>query len=96
MVEHPATLFQLALICSLLTACKPSSTATSGLASNTITTNITANSTNLLDPELEIDIDKSSEHLAQGNIFLAEGKLSEAVEQFQLAVRFNPEDEELY
>ena len=53
-----------------------------------------ASSTNV--DEVEFDIDKSTEHLTRGNALLAAGKDREAVEQFTLAVKFNPEDEDLY
>ena len=46
--------------------------------------------------EVEFDIDKSTAHLTRGNELLASGRFQEAVEQFTLAVKFNPEDEDLY
>jgi tetratricopeptide (TPR) repeat protein len=46
--------------------------------------------------EVEVDIDKSAEHLTRGNALLAEGKAGEAVEQFRLAAKFNPEDEDVF
>jgi tetratricopeptide (TPR) repeat protein len=52
--------------------------------------------TNSLPPEIEIDVDKSAEHLTRGNALLNEGKLREAISQFQVAIRFNPDDEDLY
>src|SRR5688572_21665554 len=51
---------------------------------------------NSLPAEIEIDVDKSAEHLTQGNVLLNQGKLREAVEQFRLAIKFNPDDEDLY
>ena len=50
---------------------------------------------NLLE-EVEIDIDKSTEHLVRGNALLEQRQFPEAVEQFKLAVKFNPDDEDLY
>lgn len=46
--------------------------------------------------QAEFDIDKSTEHLTRGNALLAAGNDREAVEHFALAVKFNPEDEDLY
>jgi tetratricopeptide (TPR) repeat protein len=60
-----------------------------------LVTNSHIASTNL-GQEAEFDIDKSTEHLTRGNELLASGRVEEAVEQFALAVRFNPEDEDLY
>lgn len=51
---------------------------------------------NSLPPEVAIDIDKAAEHLTQGNSLLNQGKFREAIEQFQLAIKFNPDDEDLY
>jgi len=89
----------------LLSACKPSPTASgsapASASSNAIRagTNLALSdpqATNLLQEEVEIDIDKSSEHLTRGNDLLQRSKLLEAIEQFQLAIKFNPEDEDLY
>src|SRR5687767_786438 len=69
------------------------SSATNSVPS--ITTNADVNSL-LLSPDAEFDIDRASEHLTRGNQLLAEGKPREAVAEFQLAVKFNPEDEDLF
>lgn len=52
--------------------------------------------TNLPSAEVEIDVDKASEHLIRGNEFLAQGKTREAIAEFELAVKFNPDDEDSY
>lgn len=46
--------------------------------------------------EVEIDVDKSTEHLTRGNALLEQRQFLEAVEEYQLAVKFNPDDEDLY
>jgi tetratricopeptide (TPR) repeat protein len=42
------------------------------------------------------DVDRASEHLGNGNKLLAAGKLNEAIQEFQLAAKFNPDDENNY
>jgi Tfp pilus assembly protein PilF len=44
----------------------------------------------------EIDVDKAVDALTKGNELLAQGKLNEAIEQYSLAVKFNPEDEDTH
>lgn len=45
---------------------------------------------------VEFDIDKATEHLLRGNEHLARQDFAKAVEEFQLAAKFNPEDEDIF
>lgn len=50
----------------------------------------------LIEDAPEIDIDKATEHLLRGNQLLSERKLRDAIQEFRLAARNNPDDEDIY
>jgi len=88
----------------LLAACKPEPKPASAPGTNEAPTvsvaapssQVSKSDTNVLSGEVEFDIDKASQHLTAGNQFLEQGRFREAIEQFELAVKFNPEDEDLF
>jgi Tfp pilus assembly protein PilF len=87
----------LALV-SLLAGCAPSdippAASNAPVVSNTIPQ--TNNFNSAPEPPIEVDVDKSAEHLTRGNALLAEGKAREAAVEFQLAAKYNPDDEDVF
>ena len=80
-------------------ACNKKQVAAPAPATNAVllaATNVITITPKVEEEEVEFDIDKSTEHLTEGNALLAAGKVPEAVEQYKLAVKYNPEDEDLF
>src|ERR1044071_6568958 len=42
------------------------------------------------------DVDKATEHVQIGNQLLAQNKVAEAVEEYRMAVKLNPDDEDTH
>jgi tetratricopeptide (TPR) repeat protein len=45
---------------------------------------------------VEVDIDKATDHLLKGNEHLSAANFAEAVREFELSAKYNPEDEDVY
>lgn len=83
----------------LLAGCNPAPNSSVPAAANSAPlSSVTGEprATNAVDAEVETDVDKSTEHLLLGNRLLAQERFREAVAEFELAARYNPEDEDVY
>lgn len=81
---------------------EPGSESVQGLnaATNSFFANTSFSNAGLIlsnsDGPLEPDIDRATEHLSKGNALLSERKVNEAIAEFHLAAKFNPEDEDTF
>ncbi|HEV8541460.1 MAG TPA: tetratricopeptide repeat protein, partial [Verrucomicrobiae bacterium] len=77
----------------------PANPVQTAAASNSILENPAAEailkSTNAFE-EASSDIDKATEHMKKGNDLLAAGNVTQAIEEFRTARKFNPEDEDIH
>lgn len=83
----------------LLAGCKPKGDNAQPAVTNNVTAPSLTNqpaATNVMEAEVEPDIDKSTEHLTRGNTLLGQGKFREAVAEFELAAKYNRDDEDVY
>ena len=85
------------LMAALLAGCAPTPGGSDAMETNktsAVTNQVT--DTNVAEVAFEPDVDKSAEHLGRGNALLGQGKYREAVAEFELAAKYNSDDEDAY